>query len=285
MNALVTSTRAEWLRLRKWPATWVVIGVWLALNITFVYVLNYVSYRTGDANFANEGVTREVLLADVLPSALPQALIAGAPLFGGAIVLILGALAVGSGYGWGTWKTAFTQGPGRLSAFTGTLAAVVMVLIVITVATFAVDLTISFTLAQVESVDIVWPSVAEIAEAAGGLVLVLAMWALGGALIGTLARGPALAVGLGLVWIFAVEGLLRSLGGLWSPLGAVTDMMPGTAAGSLAGALIPPPTTPGDGTPGVLTVLDQAPATWLLAAYVVVFAVASMLLVRRRDVT
>lgn len=33
------------------------------------------------------------------------------------------------------------------------------------------------------------------------------MWILGGALTGTLTRGPALAVGLGLVWVLAVENL------------------------------------------------------------------------------
>ena len=59
----------------------------------------------------------------MLPAAIPDVLVQGMPMFGGAIVLILGALAVGSGYGWGTWKTVLTQGPGRVAAFGGTLVA------------------------------------------------------------------------------------------------------------------------------------------------------------------
>ena len=50
------------------------------------------------------------------------------------------------------------------------------------------------------------------AEAAGAGFLVLEMWALLGYALGTLARGPALSVGLGLVWALVVENLLRGVG-------------------------------------------------------------------------
>jgi hypothetical protein len=39
------------------------------------------------------------------------------------------------------------------------------------------------------------------------------------------------------------------------------------------------------GTPGVLTVLDTAPAGLLLAAYIVLFAATTLALVRLRDIT
>jgi hypothetical protein len=73
--------------------------------------------------------------------------------------------------------------------------------------------------------------------------------------------------------------------GMLGPGEAVTDLMPGTAAGSLAGALGVATQDDGNGTPGVLTVLEAAPAGWLVAAYVVVFAGIALALVRRRDVT
>ena len=43
---------------------------------------------------------------------------AGFPFFGGVLALMLGVLTLGSEYGWGTLRTLFTQGPGRLRVFT-----------------------------------------------------------------------------------------------------------------------------------------------------------------------
>lgn len=284
MNVLVSSTRAELLRLRKWSALWVMVGTWLVLNVTFGYIFNYVTYSTGDPTTVAQGVPPDQLLADMLPASVPESLIAGMPMFGGAIMLILGGLAVGSGYGWGTWKTVFTQGPGRLSSFGGTLLAIATIVAGTVVATFAVDLGVSVLIASAESQPLVWPALTDSAEAIGSGLLIFGMWAAGGVLVGTLARSPALAVGLGLVWALVVENLLRGVGGMLGPVEAVTDVMPGTAAGSLVGALGAATEADGDGTPGVLTALDAAPASWLLAGYIVLFAVAAMAIVRRRDV-
>ena len=60
-------------------------------------------------------------------------------------------------------------------------------------------------------------------------------------------------------------------------------MLPGTAAGSLVGSLVE--VTPGgDGTPGVLDTLSGAQATWTVAAYLLLLPLATIALVRRRDV-
>ena len=45
----------------------------------------------------------------MMPDQAPVTLVQGLPMFGGALLLILGAITVGSGYGWGTWKTVFTD--------------------------------------------------------------------------------------------------------------------------------------------------------------------------------
>ena len=120
-SALLASTRAELLRLRKWPVLWVMVGVGIVLDILFGYVFDYLSYRTGDSSEISEGVPPAALLDDLLPTGVPETTVQGMPMFGGAMLLILGALAVGGGYGWGTWKTVFTQGLSRASAFGGTL--------------------------------------------------------------------------------------------------------------------------------------------------------------------
>ena len=186
-------------------------------------------------------------------------------MFAGALVLIVGALAAGSGYGWGTVKTVALQGPGRLASLTGTFAALTVFVVALVAALFALDVGVSLLVATTESQPVVWPAAGDLAQAFGGGVLVMLMWTYAGVLVGTLARGPALAVGLGLVWVLAVENLLRGVGTLWSPIERVTDVLPGTAAGSLAGALGATPVSEPGGTPGVLTTLDggqAVPCSW-----------------------
>lgn len=281
--ALIASSRAEWLRLRKWPAVWVLVGTWLLLNLTFGYVFNYIAYATDSANFASEGVPPEALLADILPAAVPDIFANGMPMFGGAIVMILGALASGSGYGWGTWKTVLTQGPGRLAAFGGTLAAVAGMVLVVIAATLAVDLGASLLIAAVESQPITWPAWGELALSVGGGTLIMTMWAAAGVLIGVLTRSPAVAIGLGLVWSLVVENLLRGVSGLLDAMSYVTDVMPGTASGSVAGALGQATQADDGGAPGVQTILDGSTAAIVVTVYIVVFTVAAAILMRRRD--
>ena len=118
------ATRAELLRIRRWPAIWVLFTVWTLLQVTFSFAFPYIAYRSNDPDAFGGAPSPEVLIAQLLPDAVPVTLVQGTPMFGGAIALILGALSVGSGYAWGTWKTVLTQTPTRLEAVAGTLAAV-----------------------------------------------------------------------------------------------------------------------------------------------------------------
>ncbi|WP_326558127.1 ABC transporter permease subunit [Micromonospora sp. NBC_01796] len=281
--SVLSSTRAELLRLGRWPALWVMLGAGLLLNILFGYVFDYVGYRTGGGSEVSEGLPPELLLGRLLPGGVPEITLQGTPMFGGAILLILGALVIGGGYGWGTWKTVLTQGPTRAAAYGGTLTALAVVVLALVTATILVNFGIAALISGVESRPAGWPPVSEVVRAFGGAALIYAMWTAAGVLVGTLARSPALAVGLGLVWALVVENLMRAVANALDGLAAVTDLLPGTAAGSLAGAL--GATTFGDeGTPGVLDILDGGPAVLLLVAYTAVFAVAAGLLITRRDV-
>jgi ABC-type transport system involved in multi-copper enzyme maturation permease subunit len=286
MNALIASTRAELLRLRRWPALWVLLGVWVTLNVSFGYVFDYIAYRSGDASTVGPGpgAPPAELLAGLLPSAAPVTLTQGMPLFGGALVMIMGALAVGSGYGWGTWKTVFTQGPGRGVAFGGTLAALTVFVVGLVLVSAAVDLGVSSGIAAIEGQAIDLPSVADWAQAVGTGLLVLGMWAAAGVLVGVLTRSPALGVGLGLVWALVVETLLRGVSGVLDALAAFTDHLPGTAAGSLVGALSRAQSGTARNTPGVLDTLSGPAATGWLALYLAGFVVLALVVVRRRDV-
>jgi ABC-type transport system involved in multi-copper enzyme maturation permease subunit len=283
---MIGSVRAELLRLRRWPALWVLCGTWLLLNLTFGYLFDYLSYRSGDSiGPADAGVPPQVLLHGLLPAQVPITMVQGLPIFGGALLLILGALAFGSGYGWGTWKTVFTAGPRRSTALGGTLAALGIVLVCLIAVSFVLDLAASLAIAAAESAPMTLPSLLHAAQGLGSGLLIAGMWTGGGMLLGTVTRGPALSIGLGLVWALVVENLLRGLADVLGPLRAVTDVLPGTAAGSLVGAIGGIPASDPGGTPGVTTILGGPAAIALLAAYVVVFLGAGLTLTTRRDLT
>ncbi|SDJ84506.1 hypothetical protein SAMN05428985_101705 [Nocardioides sp. YR527] len=279
LKALGNSTAAELLRLRKWSAIWVIVGAWLALSLSFGYVFNYVAYKTGDDNFAGDGAGNAQLLAELMPNAIPDVIVSGLPMFGGALAMVVGALVAGNGFGWGTWKTVFTQGPSRSAAVGGSLAAVSIFIFAMMTATLVLCAGVSVAIAATEGQSITMPALSDLAQSFGAGFLVLEMWALLGFLVGVLAKGPALAVGLGLVWSLVVENLLRGVGSLLAGIETVTEALPGTAGGSLAGAIIGGP----NGTPGVLDAISGERALITVAAYVLVAAIAAVVVMRRRD--
>ncbi|MBO0845496.1 MAG: ABC transporter permease [Nocardioides sp.] len=282
MNALTRSARADLFRLRRWPAFWVIVAAWLLLNAMFGYVFDFVTYTSGNSSFSNQGETRAELLASLLPSGVAHILPQGMPLFGGAIMMVLGAIVAGNGYGWGTWKTAFTQGPSRTATMLGSMWAVVLLVAGLVVVTLLTDVGMSLGIAGLESQAVSWPGAVDLLKSFGAALLVMEMWALAGYFLGTVARGPALSVGLGLVWALVIEGLLRGVGASLRAVAVFTHFLPGTAAGSLIGSIVgvggPDP------TPGILDTLSATRALATVAVWIVVLPLASLWLVRRRDV-
>ncbi|MBT0772566.1 ABC transporter permease [Kineosporia sp. J2-2] len=276
----MNSFRAELLRLRRWPAIWVTLGAWIFLALLFGYVFNYVTYTSGGGNFSNEGQSLAQIYVQLLPEALPGVLVQGMPLFGGALMMVLGAIVAGNGYGYGTWKTIYTQGPSRRAVTLGSLLALSALVVGVLLLTLALFGACTTAIALSEGEALVWPPLTDLAAAVGAGLLVLEMWAPAGYFLGTAARGPALWVGLGLVWALVIEQLLRGVGGLLGPVEAATRVLPGTAAGSLAGAIV----GPGGDTPGVLDVLSGPVAAASVTGYLVVLVTATVVLAQRRDV-
>jgi ABC-type transport system involved in multi-copper enzyme maturation permease subunit len=276
----VASTKAEMLRLRKWPAFWILLGTWLLLNLTFAYLFNYLAYTSGESSRMSNGLPREALLRQMLPAAVPEVFTQGMAMFGGALMLVLGALAVGSGYGWGTWKTVFTQGPSRVQAVAAVAVSLAGVVVALVCTAFVVDLSVAALIAAFQSQSLALPGLGRSMLGILTGVVILGMWTLAGALIGAVARGPALAVGLGLVWVLVVENLLRGVAAIFAPIAVITDHLPGTAAGSLAGAMR---TVDGPATPGVSQVLSRTESVVVLVVYVVLFAACTVWLMRERD--
>ena len=84
------SFAAEILKLRKRPATWILLGVALALNQLFGYILPYSSWVTGGQNEQTQGLDPQAVLAGTLPGELVPTSLGGFPVFAGALALILG---------------------------------------------------------------------------------------------------------------------------------------------------------------------------------------------------
>ena len=170
------SYRAELLRLRRWPALWVLAGVYPLLQTTFGFVLPYIAYRGGDAGPPAEGeLPPAALLASMAPDAVPGIVTQGTPLFGGALLLILAALAVGGGYGWGTWKTVTTLGPGRTAVLGGTVAALGTVVVALVAVCVLLAIGCSGLVTAVSGAPLGLPPLGDLARAAGGAALVLGM--------------------------------------------------------------------------------------------------------------
>jgi ABC-type transport system involved in multi-copper enzyme maturation permease subunit len=272
---------AELLKLVRRPATWVLLGLWPSLELVFSLVIPYVSYRRG-ASYEN--TPPQVLLDGTLPDRLVQNALSGLPLFGGALVLTLGALLAGSEYGWGTLKTLFVQGPRRLTVLAGQLLALLLVLAGAIVVSFLLTALGSWAIAVGESAALDWPGPGELLRGLGGGLLVAGTWGAMGMLLGTALRNTALPIGLGLVWILAIESLVVNVA---APLLALFDagqaVLPGVNAGSLVAALAGPDAVLR--TPGVAAIVSGTQAAWALAGFLVLFAGLTGLLVVRRDVT
>ena len=86
---------------------------------------------------------------------------------GTGLTLVLGALAVGSEYGWETFKLVLTQKPGRLSYFGGKLLSLALVIAVFTLISFAVGAVCSYVVATLQDGTIEWPSFVETLKALG----------------------------------------------------------------------------------------------------------------------
>jgi ABC-2 type transport system permease protein len=267
--------RAEAIKLLRRPATWTLLGVALALSLMFTYLIPYAGYAGGTS-----GPTSERGLATMLPDRLVGNSIAGLPVFLGALLLILGVLTVGSEYAWGTWKSVLTQDPSRARTYAAKLIVLAIAALATVLAVFAAGAIASTVIAAAEDRAMHWPGVADLLTGIGAGALIATMWTVLGALLAIALRGVALPVGLGLVWLLAVQNLLASIAApLIGWIAQLQKGLPGPNAGSLVAAL-----GSGSDTPGVEALVGGVPATVVVAGYLVVFAVLGGVVLRRRDI-
>ena len=290
------SFRAESLKLRKRPAVWILGLIWLGLAVVLGYVAVYAFVANAPPAPVPRGVPQEEraqiqrqdrqFQEQQLRSLLPENAVSGAlssfANLGAAVALILGTLAVGGEYGWGTLKTIVTQRPNRSQVFGGKLLALLVVLAVFAVLILASSAVASYAVAVLQEASVNWPPAGEFIRALGAGVLILALWAALGAFLATLFRSTALAVGLGLVYLLVLEVLLLSLPIPNESYREAGRFFPGQNSTFLANAFAPGGAGGVPGLPG--TPAGAGQAALVVAAYTIVFVVLAALIFRRRDV-
>lgn len=274
MTRIVT---AELLMIRKRASTWILLAIWTALALTFAYVVPYIQYT-------NDSGRRS--LAELLPEGLVGTLLAGFPFFGGVLALMLGVLTVGSEYGWGTLKTLFTQGPGRLRVFAAKLIAVAAVLLVFVLVVYVLAAVASWAIALNEGAEVAWPSAWLLIRGIAGGWLIFAVWAALGILLAVVTRGTALATGIGILYAFVVEGLLSALAREVSLLDGLVEFFVRANGYSLVAVLGVSADDVSDAGPGSFSgpFVAGGQALLVLVVYLAAFVLAAGWLLRRRDV-
>lgn len=274
---------AEIFQLRKRVGTWVLLGIWCGLAMLFGYIVPYFG-------LADEGpVTAR--LAPMLPDQIVSTMLDGVPFFGGALALILGVMTVGGEFGWDTFKTLFTQRPGRGTVFAAKMVALGIALVPFIVVMFALGGIASSLIALTEDATISWPSVATVVQGIGAGWLILATWAAIGVILAVATRGTSLAIGIGILYTLVIEGLLSALAGSFSLLEPLVDFFVRANAYSLvkplggAGAAGSAGSAATDG-PGAFSgpYVDWQQAALVLVAYLVALLGVSAWVMRRRDV-
>jgi ABC-2 type transport system permease protein len=268
---MIATIKSEWRKNRFRPAFLVGAGLMAAITALFYSVSWYQATHPGSAE-------SPVSILSLYPSNfVDNAMGAGFPL-GAAMAIVLGAILSGSDYSWGTLKTVLTQGPGRLTTWTGRVVVFMAWMGILTLVMFVVGAGYSVLIAATQNQAIVWPAAIDIVKGLGTMWLLLAAFGSVGLALGVLIKQSAAALGVGLVYLLAVEILaVRFIDGLNS--GAykwIGDLFIGQNATAL---------TQNFAGRAVTTSISAEQAVLVLAAYIVGLFIVAGALQRVRDVT
>ena len=195
---MIATIKSEWRRNRLRPAFLVGSGLIAAITVLFYSVGWYQATHAGSAQVP-------VSILTLYPSNfVNNAMGAGFPL-GAAMAIVLGAILAGSDYSWGTLKTVLTQGPGRLTTWTGRVIVFTAWMAMLTLVMFAVGAGYSVVIAATQNHAIVWPAAIDIIKGLGTIWLILVAFGSIGLALGVLIRQSAAALGVGLVYLLSVE--------------------------------------------------------------------------------
>jgi ABC-2 type transport system permease protein len=275
---------AELRKLSPRPAVWWLGGMTLAI-VGLVYGISYLQYNSSTFQ-VDPGVSLAAIKATLYPANFYRTVLQDSYLVGGALMLVMGALAVGSEYGWGTFKTMYTQGPGRITTLLGQLLALSVVNAVITGALYALGAGVSYLIATAAGGSTSWPATTNTLKAVAATWLIFQCWTILGMAMAFVLRQSAMAIGLGLAYMLAVEGILFTVLGNFniSWITTVEKFFVGQNVNALTTSFGQALTRRGTGA-GATQLVSAEQAVLVILAYAVGLVFLSTILVRRRDVT
>jgi len=266
---MITTIKSELRKTIRRPALQVGSGLVGAVVVLVYGVLWYQATHPASAE-------RPVALASLYPeNFVSNVLGAGYPL-GAALMIVLGALIAGSEYSWGTMKTLFTQGPGRLTVWAGRVVVFMTWTVFMTIVLFAVGAACSVAVAYFEGHAISWPAIVDIANGMGAIWLIFAANGAVGLALGVLFRQSAAALGVGIVYLLGVEIIVVRFvdalnNGAYKWIG---DLFVGQNASALLQSFIPHSTGP----------ISAEQAVIVLGSYLAGMLIIAGALQRQRDV-
>jgi ABC-type transport system involved in multi-copper enzyme maturation permease subunit len=256
-----------------------VVGIcWSAQVLLFAYVTPFLIGELTLHGSARAAVVDQLVLGHVDLTAASSF-----PLFGGAVMLILGAFLTGTEYRWRTWATILTQQPSRVEVVLGKVLATMVVVAIVVLASYVVAVVASIAVGLAIGHGLQPPSVGRFGLSMLVAFLISCVWAVVGMFLGILFRGATAAVAVGLFYALGLENVILSFSSLFHALQPVREFLLGANAGSLVAALAPAD-LPAARVPGVLSVVGAGQATVALFIYLLLAVFLSALLVRRQDV-
>jgi len=273
---MIATIRAEWRKSRSRPAFLVSSGLIASITVLAYGVSLYQAlHATPGDRHAGELLTLypDQFVNNVMGAAFP---------LGAALAIVVGALVAGSEYTWDALKTTLTQGPGRLTTWFGRVIVFAAWMLTLAVILFAVGATSSVVVAWLQGHTIAWPVALDVAKGVGALWLIFSVNGAIGLALGTVIRSSAAALGVGLIYIFAVEILavrfIDSInGGAYKWIG---DLFVNQNATALTQSF----TSSAFGR-NLTPAINAEQAVLVLMAYLAGLVIVAAVLVRRRDVT
>lgn len=271
---------AELLKLRKRPATWVVLAILVVFVLLFGYVLLWLLATNAPEEAFSGGPPPAELLETLHPDNLTAYAASNVTGVGGALVLVLGALIAGSEYGWGTVRTIAVVRPGRATIALAKVVAVTAAAAVLSLVGFAAAGAGAAMVAAAEGLS-GWPDAWEVVRALGASWLVLTAWGQLGLGLGFLTRNTGVAIGIGLVYLLVLESLATLLPDTVEAVRTARDALLGVNANALVARFGEVGADLGAGTGSAA--IDPVQAALVVSAYVVAFAAVSAITFARRE--
>jgi ABC-type transport system involved in multi-copper enzyme maturation permease subunit len=274
---MIATIKAEWRKSRFRPAFLVSSGLMAALTV-FAYGTNWYLALHPLAGQRDRGVSILTLYPDQFVN---NVMGAGFPI-GAAFAIVLGALYAGSEYSWGTLKTMLTQHSGRLTTWIGRVAVFEIWMAILTFVLFAVGAASSVVVAGFQGHSIAWPALVDLGKGVATIWLIFSVNGALGMALGTLFKNSAAALGVGLVYLLALQVIVVRFidsvnNGAYRWIGDLFD-------GQNTNALLHTFTSAAFG-PSELASIAPGRAVTVLFIYVAAFLVIAAGLLRRRDVT